>query len=151
MPVTMLEPDGRGTGSHVWFGKERRVLLFHRAAPVRVQQGLADRRGYRGDLRVPGHRRKSPGLQCTSRVSRHHRVNMTRVSVKKRWVVHRRHDTGSWGRGSGVGVAGGGVGVAGGGVGVDGGEDAAGGVGDPGEEEATGADGGSGASRARRW
>ena len=30
--------------------EERSVLLFHRAASVRVQQGLADRRGYRGDL-----------------------------------------------------------------------------------------------------
>jgi len=77
-------------------GEEGHVLLFHRAAPVRVQQGLADGRGYQGDLRVPGHRRKSPGLQGTSRVSRHHQVNMTQVSVKKRRVVHRRRDPGSW-------------------------------------------------------
>ena len=61
---------------------------------------------------------------------------MTRVSVKKRWVVHRRRDTGSWGPRDGVGVAGG--------------EDATGGVANPSEEGDTGAGGGSGASRARR-
>ena len=76
-------------------GKERRVLLFHRAALVRVQQGLADKKRYRGDLRVPRHRCKSLGLQGTSRMSRHHRVNMTRVSVKKWWVVHRCRDMGT--------------------------------------------------------
>jgi len=62
---------------------------------------------------------------------------MTQVSVKKRRVIHRRRDPGSWGprrRGR-----------------VTGGEDVAGAVGDPGEEGATGADGGGGASRARRW
>ena len=37
-------------------GEEGRVLLFHRSAPVRVQQSLVDGRGYRGDLRVLGHR-----------------------------------------------------------------------------------------------
>ena len=70
-------------------GEKRRVLLFYRAAPVRVQQGGADGRGYRRDLRDAGHRCKSPGLQGSSRVPRHHRVDMTRVAVKKRRVVHR--------------------------------------------------------------
>ena len=35
-------------------GEERRVLLFHRAAPARVQQGLADGRGYRETCESPG-------------------------------------------------------------------------------------------------
>jgi len=104
---TLVSPDplaGEDVGARwTWHqiprlvGEERRILLFHHAAPVRVQQGLADGRGYRGDLRVPGHHRKSPRLQCTSRVSRHHKVNMTWVSVKKRWMVHWHRDTGSWG------------------------------------------------------
>jgi len=47
------------------------------------------------DLRVAGHRRESQGPQGTNRVPCHHRVNMSRVSVKERWVVHRRHTTGS--------------------------------------------------------
>ena len=76
--------------------EERHVLLFHRATLVRVQQGGADGRGYRRDLRVAGHRRKSPGPQGTSRLPRHHRVDMARVAVKKRRVVHRRHSTCSW-------------------------------------------------------
>ena len=39
----------RGTRDQIrsLVGEEGRVLLFHRAAPVRVQQGLADGRGYR--------------------------------------------------------------------------------------------------------
>ena len=74
-------------------GEERRVLLFYRAAPVRVQQGSADGRGYRRDLQVVGHRRKSSGPQGTSRVLPHHRMDMTQVAVKKRRVVHRRRST----------------------------------------------------------
>jgi len=48
------------------------------------------------------------------------------VSVKERWVVHRRHNTASRGRGGGVGVAGG--------------EEATGGGDVAGGEETTGGD-----------
>jgi hypothetical protein len=89
LPVTTLEPGP--------VDEESRVLLFHRVAPVRVHQGLADGRGYRRDLRVNGHRRKSPGLQGSSRVSCHHRINMTRVAVKERRVMHRGLDASSLG------------------------------------------------------
>ena len=78
-------------------GEERRVLLFHRAALVRVRQCLANGKGYWRHLQVVRHRHKSPRLHGTNRVSCHHRVNMTRVLVKKRWVVHQRRDTGSQG------------------------------------------------------
>jgi hypothetical protein len=42
----------------------------------------------------PGHRRESPGPQGTGRLPRQHRVNMTRVAVEKRRVVHRRRPMG---------------------------------------------------------
>ena len=34
-------------------GKKSRVFLFYRATPVRIRQGVADRGGYRRDLRLP--------------------------------------------------------------------------------------------------
>jgi hypothetical protein len=67
-------------------GVEGRVLLFHRAAPVRICQNRADGRGYRSDPQLAGG--SGEGLRAR-RLPRHHRVNVTRVSVKKR-MIHRR-------------------------------------------------------------
>jgi hypothetical protein len=75
-------------------GDERRVLLLHRPTPVGVQQGGANGGGYRRNLRVCGRGRQDTGRQGTSRVPCHHRVDVPRVAVKERWVVHRRLDTG---------------------------------------------------------
>jgi hypothetical protein len=58
-----------------------------------VQQGGADGGGYRRNLRVSGRGRQDSWRQGTSRVLRHHRVDVPRVAVKERWVVHRRLDT----------------------------------------------------------
>jgi hypothetical protein len=74
-------------------GEERGLLLFHRAVPVGVQQGIMDGRGYWGDRCVAGQCRKGPGRQCAGRVPCHHRVNMTWVAVKQRRVVDRRCNT----------------------------------------------------------
>jgi hypothetical protein len=74
-------------------GDERRVLLLHRPTPVGVQQGGADGGGYRRNLRVSGRGRQDSRRQGTSRVPRHHRVDVPRVAVKEQWVVHRRLDT----------------------------------------------------------
>jgi hypothetical protein len=63
---------------------------------VGVQQGGADGGGYRRNLRVPGRGRQDLGRQGTSRVPRHHRVDVPRVAVKERWVVHRRLNTCRW-------------------------------------------------------
>jgi hypothetical protein len=76
-------------------GDERRVLL-HRPTPVGVQQGGADGGGYWKNLRVFSRGRQDSGGQGTSRVPRHHRVDVPRVTVKERWVVHRRLDTCRW-------------------------------------------------------
>ena len=40
-------------------GEKSRVLLFHRATPVRVRQGVADRGGYRRPAAPPRWRRES--------------------------------------------------------------------------------------------
>jgi hypothetical protein len=73
-------------------GEEGRILRFHRMAPVRVRQGLADGRGYRRDPRLAGS--GGEGLRA-GRLPRHHRVSVTRVPVKERRVVDRRGDTGT--------------------------------------------------------
>jgi len=70
-PLVSLDPLAGDDVSARWMGhqilglvgEESRVLLFHRTAPMRVRQGIADERGYRRDLWVNEHRRKSSGPQ----------------------------------------------------------------------------------------
>ncbi|WVZ57958.1 hypothetical protein U9M48_008285 [Paspalum notatum var. saurae] len=52
-------------------GKKSRILLFHRAVPVRVCQGVTDGRWYRRDPRLLGDRGESCRPKNTSRPSRH--------------------------------------------------------------------------------
>jgi hypothetical protein len=100
--LSLVRPDplagddvGAGRTGHqipCLVGDERRVLLL-RPTPVGVQQGGADGGGYRRNLRVSGRGRQDSGRQGTSCVPRHHRVDVSRVAVKERWVVHRQLDT----------------------------------------------------------
>jgi hypothetical protein len=94
-PLAGDDIGARRTGHQIpcLVGDERRVLLLHRPTPVGVQQGGADGGGYWRNLRVSGRGRQDSGPQGTSRVPRHHWVDVPRVVVKERWVVHWRLDT----------------------------------------------------------
>ena len=69
-------------------GKKSRVLLFHRATPVRIRQGVADRGGYQRDPRLALGGGESRGLR------RHppsqHGMNMPRIPMDNGRLVHLR-------------------------------------------------------------
>ena len=68
-------------------GKESRVL-FHRATPVRIRQGVADRGGYRRDSRLALCGGESRGLR--RHPPSHHRMDMPRIPMDDWRVVHLR-------------------------------------------------------------
>jgi hypothetical protein len=72
-------------------GKKSCVLLFHRAMPVRIRQGVADRGGNRRDLRLSLGGEESRGLR--SHPPSHHGMNMARVPMDDWRVVHSRLDS----------------------------------------------------------
>ncbi|KAG2631805.1 hypothetical protein PVAP13_2NG048250 [Panicum virgatum] len=69
-------------------GKKSRVLLFHRATPVRIRQGVADRGGYRKDPRLSLGGGESRGLR--RHPPSHHGMDMPRIPMDDGRVVHRR-------------------------------------------------------------
>ena len=69
-------------------GKESRVVLFHRATPVRIRQGVADRGGYQRDPRLALCGGEGRGLR--RHPSSHHGMDMPRIPVDDWRVVHLR-------------------------------------------------------------
>ena len=69
-------------------GKKSRVLLFHRATPVRIRQGIADRGGYRRDPRLSLGGGESRSLR--RHPPSHHGMDMPRIPMDDRRVVHLR-------------------------------------------------------------
>ena len=72
-------------------GKKSRVLLFHRAAPVRIRQGVADRGGYRKDPRLSLGGGESRGLR--RHPPSHHGMDVPRIPMDDWRVVHLRLDS----------------------------------------------------------
>jgi len=70
-------------------GKKSRVLLFHRATPMRIRQGVTDGGGYRRDALVSRSGREGRGPKNASRPPRHHGMNMSRIPMEDVRVVHR--------------------------------------------------------------
>ena len=72
-------------------GEKSRVLIFHRATPVRIRQGVADRGGYRRDPRLSLGGGESRGLR--RHPPSHHGMDMPRIPVDDWRVVHLRLDS----------------------------------------------------------
>src|SRR5579871_115846 len=69
-------------------GKKSRILLFHRTMPVRIRQGIVDRGGYWRDPRLALGGEESLRPKNAGRPPSYHGMNMVRVPMENRRVVH---------------------------------------------------------------